>query len=98
MQPSPTGWSAVPAIVRVLLLIAAPCAEAAGESQPPLEAGQRVLRPGVELVLLAPQLVGRAAVAGVVLVDVGAAPLRLVLRQRLAHVEEPGLELARDVG
>ena len=29
-----------------------------------------------------PQLVGRAAVAGIVLVDVGAAPLRLVRGQR----------------
>src|ERR1044071_5641387 len=98
MQPSPTGWSSVPAIVRVVLVIAAPCAEAAGEAQPPSEAGQRVLRPGVELVLLVSELIGRTAVAGAVLVDVGAAPLGLVLRQRLAHLEEPALELARHIG
>src|SRR5688572_6509864 len=98
MQPSPTGCSSVPAIVRVLSVIAAPCAEAAGEVQPPLEPRERVLRPVVERVLLAAELVGRAAVAGGVLVDVGAAPLRLVLRQRLAHLEELLLELARDIG
>src|SRR5690606_5275700 len=87
----------------------APHAEATPKSQPhptirlrdATSRGYLVLQnfgsPVVEVVLFAAQFIGRSAISRWIGIDIGAAPLGLVLGQRLTHFEELGFEFLRQV-